>query len=393
MKILGTIRQSVAHGALGGMELVTHDLYRGLVEKGFEVLVLTTALKDSDEQEKIVDGVKYIFIQESISGMYSNEYHRGVKVFFDKMAIDANLPDIIHSASGAAASLLQNKEGVPVVATWHGTRLEEELDKLSDYAYIKKGKLLSFHFERLYLNGITKLVQQNEFGKFDAHVAISPFMKQCITSYGVHEAQTHVIRNSLPKYFSRQISKKNVVGNRIVLGLVGRLIPMKGHMFFAEVAKQLDPNKYQLLLIGAGESQDVYQNCGLEVSSVRVDRDKIPDMYRMMDIFVNPTFRYSGFDLTVQEALASGVVTLVSDVTPYHEYFIELNERYGNQSPYYEFKVADIESCLNAINRIVVNKATNEHSDDFQKEFSFELMIDKYIAVFQKLKKEHQADG
>lgn len=393
MRILGAIRQSIAHGILGGMELTTHDLYKGLVEKGCEVSVLTTQLKNSDEMTKTIDGVEYIFIAQAETGKYSNEYHFGVRDYFNLLIEQNNIPDIIHSASGAAAILRQNTQKVPVIATWHGTRIEEELDKIANYVYVQGKRLLPKHFEGVYLGSIAPFVQNGDFTKFDAHVAISPYMGKCIQSYGVSATQVHIIRNALPDVFVQNRPKVHKIGKKITLGVVGRIVPMKGHLFFQEVMQHLDSEKYEILVVGAGESAEQYrQASSLHVEAIKVSREEMPTAYQQMDIFINPTFRSSGFDLTVQEALVSGVVTLISDLTPYADYFNELKQKFAENSPLFMFNVGNIQSCLNAINRVAVNlqPMNDEVTAYFQSEFQQERMIDEYLSVFKQyaVKKE-----
>lgn len=387
MYILGAIRQSIAHNSTGGMELVSHDLYKGLVAAGFEVEVLTSALKEQNESEKIIDGVKYLFIKDAPPGIYSNELHSGIKLYFQSLMDRNKKPLVIHSASGAAAALTKNKYKIPVIATWHGTNIEQELDRIMSYVYVENKTLLPSHCEDLLHKICNNQKLHSDFQGFDGHVAISTFMKECIMNYGVAEQDIAVIKNALPEVFFQENIKLDGFQkskDKILLGLVGRPIAMKGYGFFNKVLQKLDPAKYELMVVtGNKDALEFFKNSKVKVHFVSVKREQMPSVYAVMDVYINPTFRYSGFDLTVQEALISGAVVLNSDVKPYQNYYTELQNKLGGQSPFFTFRVGDVESCLGAINRIYVNKPVNNQIPYFKEQFKFQHMIEEYVKFFQ----------
>lgn len=389
MYILGTIRQSIAHNSTGGMELVSHDLYKGLVAAGFEVEVLTSSLKDQHESEKNIDGVKYIFIKDAPPGVYSSELHNGIKSYLQSLMDKNKKPLVIHSASGAAAAVIKNKYKIPVVATWHGTNIEQELDRMMSYVYVENKTLLPSHCEDLVRKICSNQKLRSDFQGFDGHVAISAFMKECIMNYGVAEKDIAVINNALPDIFFQENAKLDSFhkpNDKILLGLVGRPIAMKGYEFFNKVLQRLDPAKYELMVVtGHKDALEFFKDSKVKVHFVSVAREQIPSLYALMDVYINPTFRYSGFDLTVQEALISGTVVLNSDVRPYQNYYNKLQNELGEQSPFFTFRVGDVESCLGAINRIYVNKLTNNQIPYFKEQFKFQHMIEKYIKFFQDM--------
>ncbi|AUI66413.1 MULTISPECIES: glycosyltransferase family 4 protein [Glaesserella] len=387
--ILGSIRQSVAHNPTGGMEAVTHDLYKGLVLEGFEVEVVTSSIDDSTQQVDI-DGVKYLFAPNSPKGMYSQELHQYNKDYLEYKISQGKRPLVIHSASGAAAALTKNQYGIPVVASWHGTNIEQDLDRMMSYVYLDKKTLLPSHCADLLLKTCNNYKLSQDFQSFDGHIAISSFMKECILSYGVPESKVAVIQNSLPEYFF--LEEKKSIGfqkpkDKVLLGLVGRSVPMKGHDFFIEVINKLDPNKYELIVISGNTNKDLFKDCKMNIHFVSEKRENMPYLYSLMDIYVNPTFRYSGFDLTVQEALVSGTVVLNSNVKPYANYYNELNSLFGNNSPFFIFNVGDTTSCANAINYIANNGIKNQQIDHFLNRYKMKNMISNYISFFSELNK------
>lgn len=117
--------------------------------------------------------------------------------------------------------------------------------------------------------------------------------------------------------------KYGIPSDAFVLGHIGRFVPVKNHAFllelFAEVKKRR-PNA-MLLLCGDGPllqpMQEKAASLGLLNAVVFTGNIKNPeDAYCAMDVMALPSF-FEGFPLTVVEAYASGLPTLVSDtVTP-----------------------------------------------------------------------------
>lgn len=384
------IRQCVIHNSTGGMELVSHDLYKGLVSLGYQVEVVTSSL-DDNTSILFLDGVKYIFIKDALKGVYSDEFHQGVREYLDEVVKNDRVPFVIHSVSGAGKSVTKNPYSIPVVATWHGTNIEQELDRMMNYKYVEKKHLLPIHCERLLFNVCNNKKLQDDFQSFDGHIAISSFMKECIMGYGVDASKIAVIRNALPEsFFTPQNTPLEFQKpkNKILLGMVGRPVLMKGHGFFCEVLRDLDPEKYELLVVGnKEEASKFFAQSAIKAHYLSVERDMMPLVYSLMDLYINPTFRYSGFDLTVQEALLSGTVVLNSDVGAYQHYYEELQERLKEKSPFFVFRVGDVSSCSAAINRVLVNNIVNNSVEYFSNDFNIKSMLDRYLEFFNFIKR------
>lgn len=402
INILATIRQTVFHGQLGGMELAAHEVFRSLVTKGATVRVISSALTDESghEEARELDGVFYHFAAHTKPGKYSNELHRASHDFLlsykDRFGA---YPDAVHSTSGAGTRLCQNELGIPVLATWHGTKIERELDNIAAYVFVDKKRVMPIHVERLLLDNILpnlgKNFQGGDYRSFDRHVVISEFMKAALIAFGVPEQKIDVIYNSVPDGFFKvdsslrsECQKKFGVGGggRFVIGLVGRMVPLKGHGFFVEQAAKLDPAKYELLLVGAGKDLDQYNHSNLKVTSVRLTREEMPSAYCAMDLFLNPTFRTAGFDMTVQESLAAGVPCLVSNTSQYKSFFEQMRIQYGEKNPLFLFNVGDGESLIAAINRVLNRRQRIVSAQEYLKElFKSEYIAERYLMSFQKV--------
>ena len=175
-------------------------------------------------------------------------------------------PDIVHthaSKSGAIGRLAANSCNVPlIVHTFHGN---------------------VFHS---YFNGfLTSLIIRIErflAKKTDAIVAISDSQRKELTDvYKIAPPEkifTIALGFNLEKFSVDQDAKKEVFRNKygfdkndIVVGIIGRLVPVKNHEMFLEVAALIKANSnknIRFVIIGDGESRTLIEKkaAGLNLS-------------------------------------------------------------------------------------------------------------------------------
>lgn len=111
----------------------------------------------------------------------------------------------------------------------------------------------------------------------------------------------------------------NIAPEQFVLGHVGRFLPVKNHKFIIEVFKEIlkDNPAAVLVLVGEGELFNEIK--------IKIENDNLSDSVRMLgarndvneilsalDYFIFPSL-YEGLPLTLIEAQANGLPTLVSE--------------------------------------------------------------------------------
>ena len=105
----------------------------------------------------------------------------------------------------------------------------------------------------------------------------------------------------------------------LVIGHIGRFIPLKNHIFFVEIMKELlliNPNVY-LVLVGDGELRDFiklnFEKKGIlrNVRFAGMHKD-IPELMNFFDVFLLPSFS-EAMPVTVIEAQAVGIPILLSE--------------------------------------------------------------------------------
>ena len=77
---------------------------------------------------------------------------------------------------------------------------------------------------------------------------------------------------------------------------------MKGYEFFNKVLQRLDPEKYELMVVsGHKDALEYFKNSKIKTHFLSVERSQMPSVYALMDVYINPTFRYSGFESLLQD--------------------------------------------------------------------------------------------
>lgn len=114
----------------------------------------------------------------------------------------------------------------------------------------------------------------------------------------------------------------NIAKSTFVYGSVGRLEPQKNHAFliqrFAKVSQ--DRNNVKLLLVGDGSLKEqlieLAKKLGVIDKTIFVGiKDDVNDYLQAMDMFVFPSI-YEGLGISLIEAQANGLPSLVSDAIP-----------------------------------------------------------------------------
>lgn len=119
------------------------------------------------------------------------------------------------------------------------------------------------------------------------------------------------------------LRKKMNLENKLVIGHVGRFESQKNHSYLIQIFSELEKIKPDsiLLLIGGGELQTSIRNMAEKYNLSRKvlflgSRPDVADLMQAMDLFIFPSL-YEGLPVTLIEAQASGLKSIVSDtITP-----------------------------------------------------------------------------
>lgn len=187
-----------------------------------------------------------------------------------------------------------------------------------------------FNFSRMFIRGIKKkdFLHRRIYSRVDKMIALTQIQKSfLLEALPVSDERFVVIPNAVDteKFQARQRSAelRAELGapdrDQILVGLIGRMDPMKGHAEFVEAA-QLIASKHshvQFVMVGAatiGEgdeySQKVLQQIENSGMSSRIkllpNRSDIPKIMNCLDVFCMPSYE-EAFGNVLLEAMASEV--------------------------------------------------------------------------------------
>ena len=213
--------------------------------------------------------------------------------------------DVLHTHDYKSAfyGLLPAKiAGVKLLATLHGW-------------------LQNNRAEKLY-----KIVELAILRMYDLITVVSSDQKQELLDRGFSPKKVRQLDNGVdiqkyrPAGITDMRNRLNIRDGQIVIGTVARMTKEKGHKVLLD-AFQILTKKHRnltLLLVGDGDlreklEREVRQN-GLQDQVIFTGtRDDVPDLYRIMDIYINSSLT-EGMPMSILEAMASGLPVVASDV-------------------------------------------------------------------------------
>lgn len=279
---------------LGGMEYATQELCRGLVLKGHEVCVLTSAHKDSKGLDEIY-GVKVFYALSGRPGKYSNAYFTYIEDMFYQLHEKTPF-DIIHVESTS----LKFKPPIPYVMRMHGTNYTEFMCALNNLF-----NPVSWY---VMLKQVNLFLRFNQYVKEAAAViAISNKLKNQI-NWEYKPRKTKLIYNGIDTELFRPLPR--IMAGKTIL-YVGRPIPEKGYNDLVELMPAVRRIIHEAELFVVGGDGDTTA----EVTYLgRKPREKLPDLYKNCDLVAFPTKRLEGLPLVVLEAMACGRPVITTEL-------------------------------------------------------------------------------
>jgi glycosyltransferase involved in cell wall biosynthesis len=116
--------------------------------------------------------------------------------------------------------------------------------------------------------------------------------------------------------------KQGIGATDILIGLIGRLDPMKGHEVFLRAASLFEKEKSGVWFVCVGEGQELYQERLRRLSdSLGLKRivwlnacDSIEHIYNALDVLTSSSSYGEGFSNVIAEAMACGILCVATDV-------------------------------------------------------------------------------
>ncbi|KAL5997896.1 hypothetical protein ACLOJK_008830 [Asimina triloba] len=341
--------------APGGMERHALTLHAALARRGHQVHVYTSGspklAQENSENSSLLqlhfpDGPNGQWRPKEAWALFEAEHQR--EPF-----------DVVHSESVALPhSLARNVPSLAV--SWHGIALESVGSSIYQDLARRPSEPMPASLNKSLSQVLHKVVNEIRFfGSYAHHVAISDSSGEMLRDvYQIPNSRVHVILNgvderefgpdaSLGRAFRAQHGVPRNAS--LVLGVSGRLVKDKGHPLLHEAFSKLmsrHPDVH-LIVAGSGPWEQRYRDLGRRVIALgALPPAHLRAFYNSIDVFVNPTLRPQGLDLTLMEAMQCGKPILATRF-PSIKGSIVVDEEFGHMF------APNVESLLEGLEVVV----------------------------------------
>ena len=305
MKILFLVRSL----NYGGCERQVVLLASGLQERGHSTLV-ATFYKEGDLERELYENKVRVHLLEK-GGRWD-----AVRFFFRLVRVlRCEKPDILYSFLSIPNILsLLTKPFVPSMRIVWGLRASNV--ELEHYDWVIG---LSYLLERWFSRFAQLIIVNSRAGQSDAGLKGFSLKKMMVIPNGI-DTRTFRPDSSASKPLR---SLWGIGDSDIVIGLVGRLDPMKDHPTFLRAAALLAREREDVRYVCVGDGPDAYllqlqkltRDLGLEQWVVWAGaREDMAAVYNTMDFVCSSSSFGEGFSNVIGEAMACGVPCVVTDV-------------------------------------------------------------------------------
>ena len=332
MKICMLSRSMPAH-SVGGMQDHVFTLCKELTNLGHEVTVISTRHPSGITHENI-DKINIYYLGNTISVIESRSFRvESLKFLMDLQARLGKF-DIIHSQGHCGLHLLdyQRKLGTPLIVSLHGTYIDEiktfgnELVATLNPKIIFNAILMIVYFS--YLHFFIALPRLRKINKV---IVTSNEQKKIVERiYHVKNTNLKVVFNGIDAalFFNNLVpsgmrERLGVNKEERVILAVARIVFQKGLQYIISALPGI--LEYQpfvkLVIVGDGKYRKkleglVKRLCldDYVIFTGFVSPDSLPSYYNICDIFVNPTIRINGYDLSILQAMSCGKPVIASNI-------------------------------------------------------------------------------
>ncbi len=229
-------------------------------------------------------------------------------------------PDIVHTHTAKAGSIgriavfvhnLLHGRRVRVLHTFHGHVFRGYFGGLKSKFFILAERLLAK------ITDVIIVISKGQMDELSGKYRIAPSRKFRIVALGF-DLEPFFLADRLKGHFRKSLGISN---DTILVGIVGRLVPIKNHNMFLESARVfLDHNPNvtaRFLIVGDGElKKDLLASCERQGLSDYVTfcgwKRNLPEVYADLDILCLTSLN-EGTPVSIIEAMASFVPVIATD--------------------------------------------------------------------------------
>ena len=360
----------------GGVERGTIEIAEALQKAGIRNYVVSAGGKMVSELTRL--GVSHITLPVNTKNpisMLINSY-RLEKIFKD---LDVSLVHVRSRAPAWSVKWAANRMKIPFISTFHGRYgLKPEVFKKPYNQVMTKGR---------FVIAVSAFIQNHlmkEYGVPDQKIRLIPRGAD-INKFNMNSISVGMLQDFAKEY--------DIPTDKPIVTLVGRLSRIKGHDVVLEALQQMKQKEITVLFVGgnpkAGYDTELKQKIAAlaEETSVKifaVPGDKMPLVYALSDVCIQPTLVPESFGRGIAEAQAMGRVVIASN----HGGACELisNDRTGFLTPVGDSRI--LASVLDSVLEMspAERQAIGMAAQTSVKEnFSIQKMCDRTIALYNEI--------
>ncbi len=232
-------------------------------------------------------------------------------------------PDIVHTHTAKAGTLGRIAAwlgGVPIIMhTFHGHVLIGYFGRFRSWVFIRIERMLACISTRL-------ITLSQELKKELIEMGIGREEKFEVMPLGLELKQFSEFENLRGKFKA----EFGLPDSTVLIGIIGRLVPIKGHKYFLEAAKKIvsefrvkspelsNGQKIKFVIVGDGELrkelEEYAKELGIADSIIFTGfRQDLPEIYADLDMVVLSSLN-EGTPVSIIEAMASGTPVVATDV-------------------------------------------------------------------------------
>lgn len=394
-----------AHAA-GGMQDHVQTLSAALVARGHRVTVITSARADGREFE-IVDGVEIHFLKGTTVGRYSNAFWSASARKFEELRTRAPF-DVMHSQSigayGAYREALPRRYRLPLVTSLHGTHFDVLTTSWhTDFAWTNPRGIARFGavVAKMFFDYLTRdlwFIRGSDVLIATSDADVGKYKKY----YRLDDAHIRTVYNGIDTELFAPLPISNLQSLRTQLRIDGdekiilalaRLQKDKGvQNAIAVMPRVLEKFPATLIIVGDGDYRSALEKLARDLGVAEHVRfvgsqtlDECARYFNLCDVFVDPTLRTDGYDLTIAEAMACAKPVIVSDVGANSTLIDRATMRDGILIPRGD-NDALAREILRVLNDPALARAMGERArEKIVARFSVEAMVSGMERVYQEL--------
>lgn len=333
MKICMFSRILPIHSA-GGMQDHVQTLSAGLVRRGHQVDVITTA-HPSGKSFDVIDGVRAHFLPHAPAERNTNAYWFGAAEKFIELHTRERF-DILHSQSVGAYGVwrkgLHRQYRLPLITSFHGTHVDVLTTSWhTDFSWTNP--IGAVRFSALVINLAFRYLYRDLWFTRGSDILIATSdadEHKYTTHYKFPASRIRKVYNGIDaNLFAPRDDKSEALRQRLniraeqkIILALARLQKDKGvQNAIAILPRVLEKFPACLIVVGDGDYRVALeafaQKIGVSDHVRFVGSQPLAECARyfnLCDVFVDPTLRTDGYDLTIAEAMACAKPVIVSDV-------------------------------------------------------------------------------